>query len=282
MGKRILVSSNCQTDGIAEALKVMLPTHLIEIVAIPPQQKEWDYLIEPLKNGTDVLVSSDPICWSEAFLKEYGQLEVIAIPQLVFPAFYPDIVYAVDPNKKFIRCLDSDYHSAICLWSWKNGIGPENCVKLFTENTFYKSVDDLQAKFKEVKLDFGRFWRTVQRNPPFMFSVNHPNVLAISELSKQVAVKLGTDTSVYMQPIHRMLTDKLDALRWPIYPELGKLFGIPGMYKWKIRKAFYTSLEDYVKGAMKSYDDQKFKGDEINFFSEGYEQFDSILKDLKN
>ena len=290
MSHRVLVSSNCQTETLTEALSIILPDYSFHSVVISAESEgNWDYLTTELNNGADFLVSSDNSCLSKAFSEAHPEINVIGVPKVFFSAFHPDLVYAVNPRQEFIKCLDSDYHSAICLWAWKNKVTPEMTVKLFREEVFFElgylncwdeSVRNLHSRFKDVKLDFGRFWKRMQRSMPFMYSVNHPNTLALAELAKEVAVKISGNESLYDEPAHEMMTERLDALRWPIYPPLASLYGLRGSYKWKIRRLIYCSLQEYVEKALLSYGEQGYGREEISLYTDGYEQFDAKMKAL--
>ncbi len=287
MKKTILVSSNCQTEGIAEALSVMLPEKLIIQAQMLPGHDGLKYLEDVLTENVETLVTSNPLCFTDTFPTLYSNIQVIKVPQITFSAFHPDLVYACAPDGSFIKCLDSTYHSALCLWAWKNNLPWEDTIKLFNKNTFYElgylnsweqSVKDLKNKFASTKLDFNHFWRAVKRSGLFMHSIDHPSIFTLSELTKQIAILLGADQNLLNEPTHRVLSDRLTAVRWPIYPDFGERFGLVGMYKWKIRKKIYCSLEEYTRKAFDSYNSIGFKKDEITFFSDGYESFDKTLR----
>jgi hypothetical protein len=289
--KRIHICSNCQTEGLAEALTVILSDDRISQSQISPLATDRGYLTPILEDGIDVLVTSDNRYWGAELKEEFPALQVVRVPKIVFPAFHPDIIYAVDSEQRRIQCLNADYHSALCLWGWKNGLSPEHTIVLFSERTFYElgylhtwdsSCLALQTRFKEARLDFSTFWRKVKRLGAFMYSSNHPKVEVICEVAKQIAVKLGAAESIYDEPIQDLLTETLDAIRWPIYPPIAHQLGLKGSFQWKIRKDKFLSLEQYVHSAFDSYERTLRGRDEAFFHSDGYEEFNKTLQKLSS
>ncbi len=296
---KLLVSSNCQTEGIAEALKVMLPNYEVAQLQILPSYQDFSYLEETINDGIDVLITSNQNCFNKDFTGKYPNLKIIRIPQIIFSAFHPDLVYATDSpddgNANFIKCLDSNYHSAICLWGWKNNLTVEETIKLYKYDVFFKlgyfnswssSFSELKQKFSLAKLDFTTFWSSIKNTGLFMHSIDHPNIYVLSELSKQIAVSLGAEESLINEPTHRVLSDALTATRWPVYPEIGEHYGLVGMYKWKIRRSIYVSLSDYISNAYNSYDELSLPKEQISFYqisllSDGYLEFDKILRSMR-
>lgn len=289
MEREILVSTNCQTEGIAEAISVMLPNDRIHILNIPESRTNTDYLKVALDKGISVLITSDELCKTDEFKKELGSSKIFFIPKIAFSAFHPDIVYVKNSKGINVRCLDSDYHSAICFWAWKNNLDAEQTVRLFSEKTYVdlgymdnwnESLAHLKERIRGTDIDFNRLWSRIKRRLPFMFSFNHPNIFVLSELAKQIAVKLGADEAIYDQPLHNLLTEKLDAIRWPVYPPIAIKYGIEGMYCWKIRGQKYNSLHDYVSSALDNYNTISSEGEELSFNAIGYDIFDQQMQNI--
>ncbi len=285
--KSVLVSSNCQTDTITEALQVLLPEYDVSSSHIPGNTTNKDYLDVSLQTGVDCLVTSNPICFEREFQDKWHKTNIIKIPTIDFAAFHPDIVYAVDDKNQTVRCLDSDYHSALVLWGWKNDLDADQIVNLFRSEIFYQigyfgawesGVKNLQDRFIACAFDFTAFWRRIKRGEPFMHSINHPKVFVLAELAQQAAQKISGHLSEDHSPIEELLTDQLSAIRWPIYPEIGKLYGVRGMYKWKIRKSKYLSLAEYVTSALESYSSTRLEKNQLNFHSLGYDQLNASLR----
>jgi len=270
---------------------VLLPNDRISQSQTPPLATNRDYLTPILEDTIDVLITSDSRFWSAEIKEQFPGLQVVRIPTIVFPAFHPDIIYAVDAKQRRIQCLNADYHSALCLWGWKNKCSPELTASLFSERTFYElgylhiwdnSCAALQTRFKDARLDFSTFWRRVKRLGAFMYSSNHPKVEVVCEVAKQIAVKLGASESIYDEPIHELLTETLDAIRWPIYPPIAQQLGLKGSFQWKIRKDKYLSLDQYVHAAFDSYERTLHERDEVFFHSDGYDECNQILQKLSS
>ena len=285
MATRVLVTSNCQAYGISSALRMLLPNHIVECSIIPTASEGWIELAK-LIDASDVWVTSDLGPVPSMSSKPLATANVLRLPQFSFSGFHPDMTYAVDGRGAIVKCLSSDYHSQIVLWSWKNGMAVDEAARLFSDDTFCQlgyvgswsgSVLSLRKRFESCDLDFRLLWQHVQRYCPFMHTFNHPKLLVLVEMAKQIAVKLGADTSVWFEPIHEILTDELAGTYWPIYPPIAGRYGITGSYRWKFNSTFFRSLDEYIAFAYKSYSDQKVDRNEILFYGEGYEDLDRIL-----
>lgn len=261
--RNILVSSNCQTAGVALALKAMLPDAAIQVAPLAaPNAKGFEGLAAAA-SAADVWVTSAK---SEPVLALADRSKTIRIPQIEFDAFHPDIIYtrrndgtqATGPGK-------SDYHSYIALWSFRNGLSIDQCEALFNATTFDRigyfgrwsaCIDTLRDLFAPTDISFDEFFRPMVKASPFMHSLNHPAGAAMVQLSRLVARKLSDDAALLNHPFERVLQDTLAiGTIWPIYPEIAARYGTEGGYVWKVgADRFFSSLRAYLEESFRIYE----------------------------
>jgi hypothetical protein len=267
---KILVSSNCQTGGIALCLRTLFRS--AEIQARPITLRDLGTgreVYRGLLSSTDVWVTIG----QEAIASDFPRLIVKKIPTIRFSAFQPDQVRAHSgTTERRIRCLDSNDHSAIVLWSWRRGLTVQEAQKLFNRDVFQAlgylkrwDMDEaaLRESFVACGLDFSRVWNKIKRRGIFMHADTHPKLLLLAEIAKQIAIQLGAGDSIYDEPIHEFLPDALSIEVWPVYPPIANHFGLEGMYRWRFRDRYVNSLPAYIAGAYKSYEDQELDRDNI-------------------
>lgn len=261
--RNILVSSNCQTAGVALALKAMLPR--VSVKAIPlaaPGEKRFDLLSEAVA-ATDMWVTSAK---SDQTLALADRSRTIRIPQIEFDAFHPDIMYARKSDGTQANGPgNSAYHSYVALWSFRNGLSLDQCEAMFSATTFegvgyFDRWDvcskNLRALFASTDLRFDDFFRPMVQASPFMHSLNHPCGGAMVQLSRLIARKLGGNEAVISQPFERVLQDTLAiGTVWPVYPAIAARFGAEGGYVWKVgADTFFSTLRAYLEECYRRYE----------------------------
>lgn len=175
-------------------------------------------------------------------------------PGIVFRGFHPDAIRA-NGSSGTVRPLGG-HQSAIAVWAWRRGLSPAEAAPLFREDVFRDlgyfsmfdlSVQNLEHAFRAAELDFRQFWRAVKRSGVFMHLPNHPRAVAINELARQVAGKLGTPPAALEEPIDRYVPDGLaSGPVWPIYPAIARRLGVAGSYRFKLRDATFGGLPEYL------------------------------------
>jgi hypothetical protein len=226
------------------------------------------------------------LCFAPEFKAKNSEITVVPIPTIEFHSFHPDILYVRSQHGQIVRCLDADYHSAIVFWSWTKELSVQRTIELFNRAVFADlgflncwecEVMRLESTFRATDLPFTSFWRRVKRSGIFMHSVNHPKTIVLAELAKAIAEKIGVSQERLQESTLSLLTDTLDAIRWPVYPNIAERYGDIGMYKWKIRKKKYLSLEEYVYAAFESYNTSGFKPIDLVPMSTEYKTFSALL-----
>jgi hypothetical protein len=270
MKRRILVSSNCQTGGVAAALAAILPGDQIIPFPLPVagDAEGSEKLSETLRIA-DVWVSSGRYEFAEAaelaHLRPKGRM--LKIPEIWFAAFHPDIVYARKVSTG--ELTRPNYNSAIALWAYQHAIDTADAAKLFSERSYRElgyferwnsSVAQLEQRFKPTDVDFSQFFLAVKRGGLFMHSLNHPMPPVLCRLAWQIAMQLGAGASLLERPVS--INDGLLATIWPVYPSIGERLAVIGSYEWKVDGVFYSGVRAYLDFAYASYATQKIRPDD--------------------
>lgn len=262
---RILVSSNCMTAGIALGLKALLPNTVIEVAHITTFNGISKEALNLRLEGFDLWVTGplDP-----EILVAVDRAQVLRIPRIVFNAYHPDIVYALDDKGVIMKgAFGCDYHSALVLWAYRKGLTLAQTIALFRTDVFAKlgyqsnwssALDRLQKIFEATDIDIGGFYPAVLEHAPFMHSHNHPVGAATCLLAKLIAVKITDDASLMKRPIERAVQDTLaTGAIWPIYPGIAEQYGLMGDYLWKFGPdRFVQGVEDFAAASFTAYEAQ--------------------------
>jgi len=283
MKRRILVSSNCQTGGVAAALQVIFSEDQIIPFPLPATLdiKSEIKLIEFLKQ-VDVWVSIG----NYDVIKKINlvkRIQLVRIPRIRFSAFHPDQVYArrISTNELLVP----HYNSAIAIWAYKNNIEMKDAKALFNLKTFEelgyldqwgRSVNQLRQLFNETDLNFLQFFLGIQREGLFMYSINHPKVIALIKLAKLAALKMGAAEDVLEKCID--INDGLNQIIWPLYPGIGESLSLPSSYEWKVgNDQWIMGLESFLGNAFQTYANQKIYPDDIVSVQTNEQLFNRVL-----
>lgn len=281
--RTIIVSSNCQTGGMAAALQEIFWKD--KVLAVPCPNHTDDQILEHLSNA-DIWISSGRVDLVEKCLATNPKLVLYKIPALYFPAFHPDLIYTQKASTNEIIHTPCDYHSAICVWSYKNGLEVADTTALFSTEVYFKlgyfsmwksSVDNLSRLFKNCNLDAGLFLPFIIRQGLFMHSINHPKINALIRLARIIAIKIDADGSILEKDIN--VSDGLTGVVWPVYPEIADFYALPGgSYDWKFSpQKIICGVSDYIEYNFNNYQNQGIKRDDIKFHGRDESVYDRVL-----
>ena len=269
MGIRsVVITGNCTVGGIVEGLATVLPT--LEIRGYPVWELETP---EQIALAAEHIAAAD--AWLRMPLPDNERLdpvararEIIDLPNLVFSAFHQDAVYAVRASGDIFRGI-TDYHSAIGLWAWRNGLAPDVTARLFSPDVMRQltydrywepSVKAMRDDFAASSLSFPAFWARLKRTGVFMHTINHPTAHTLSLFVKAIAVRLGATDSVWDIPAERYMQDFLTHIVWPIYPWVGTSLGVRGDFRWKMDDRVFETVESWLAATWVAYGDHE-RGD---------------------
>ena len=255
---KVVVTSNCQTAGIANGLTMLLPG--ADVSAVPAHDK---YLQEKV-DGADVWVTSSNNAQSDK--------RVVRIPEVHFKAWHPDMCYAVnvETNAAVTGVQNGHYQSALTLWGYTRGLSVDRTAGLFREETYEAlgfmdrwaaEVAQLRARFASSDVAFADFTDAVSLHQPFMHTVNHPRVEVLAALAKCAAANIADDRSLLRVPIERVMVDALGQQSvWSVYPEIAHRYGTTGAYVWRIGASqVVASVREFVELQHAAYAAQGLK-----------------------
>lgn len=285
MSRRILVSSNCQTAGIATALQYIFPKD--EVAPIP---------LSNLSSEDDVrrftATFDDASVWVtagrfEVFEKYYNQrssteLKLVRVPIVTFSAFHPDCTYLQFKDSGAV--LSPHYNSGIVAWSYLQNLDVEDCLRLFNKQVFAElgylcawdaSVRTLQKAFSTSDVDFNLFMPRIKRTGVFMHTINHPKIVALARIAQIAACKMGASPDVLEQEIE--VLDGLAALpNWPVYPEIGDSLAVSSAYLWRLGSGNVT-LSEYIAAVYTAYENLDLKKRGVIFSNGLQATYDRVL-----
>jgi hypothetical protein len=244
--KRIVVSAYCQTGGLAATLQRIFPG--AELHAVPVLDSVRDRRgFAKLIRAADAWVNcqgADGGHWAELAAAN-PRLRYVDVPLIEFRAFHPDMCSAYDARTG--QNCRQKYSSRIGVFAYHAGLAPAAAARLFNEDNFARlgyldcwseSLDLLQERFRRCGLaeHFERFYLRVKRLGQFMHTASHPKAGALVMLARIAALRIGADDSAFDREI--VIPDGLDYLRWPVYPEIASVLGVPSTgYAWKMKQA---------------------------------------------
>ena len=263
MGRRIVVTSNCQTGGLHAALTAMLPQDTVVPLAWLAGEPVG---LRDLLRDADVWVCSAPRALAQGVLGDTGaRAKLISVPPIWFPAFHPDGTQV--PTRTGIE-LDGPagpYHSKIVVWSWAHGFDADTALARFRPETFaalgyldawQPAVDTLRGLFEPTDIDFREWLLPLLRDGVFMLTNNHPRLNALVQMARQIAALLGADASVLRYRWELVLPDGLLATSyvWPLYPGVGESLDLPGGYVWRLPAGELLGLAEFVERSFARYE----------------------------
>ena len=198
--------------------------------------------------------------------------QVVVFPSITFSAFQPDIQYAFVNGVVVKNGLGGEWNSRIVLWAYLNGLTPTETEFLFCEEVFdalgyfdewEKSTESLRASFEICGLDYGRWVRAVQRTGVFMYGINHPMQIGLSQLTLQIAEKVFPHLVRESMDLEKITKDRLSKIVWPVYPEVGSCLGVEGSYHWQSARKD-ADLAEFIRLCFATWDEYQLKNKIFN------------------
>jgi hypothetical protein len=174
------------------------------------------------------------------------------------------------------------------LWAYSNGLSQDETENLFREEVFQalgyfdewdKSAKTLKKSFDTCGFDYGRWIRSVQRTGVFMYGINHPMQIGLSQLAVQIAEKIFPNSHVAIEDLHTFTTDYLSHIVWPVYPEIGDHLGVEGSYHWRVARK-HASLTEFIKLCFSAWDKIELRKLKVNFIPLMTIEDDQLLRSL--
>jgi len=273
-GPRIAVIGNCQSYGVAYAMKLLDPTARVDHYSAVAKSHASIGLLAKTLATYDCVFSQDfpPNIVkggdSQELLRRLNN--VTLFPTISFAAFQPDLIYLLDAaqgNKALVGPL-RPYHSALAVFAFRIGLSLDQANALFNRNVFetvgYFDVWNAAAQefllnAKRYELDLSSDLMNWSRRGVFMYSIVHPKPYVLADIARRLFVKTGL--FVRNDNFDDYAIDDLSRAEiFPVYPEIAEVFGVRGGYLFK-RGNFHISdgvgefltLPEYLSGCYDVY-----------------------------
>lgn len=286
------ILGNCQVGGIADSLEIISNGAAISGILVSNEPEVlFRELSEHFFDSESVLLlheSVKKIISANDSLAKFDRRETISIPTISFAAFHPDIQYAFINGVVVKSGLDSDWNSRVMLWAYSHGLSQTETEHLFREEVYQelgyfdewdRSSESLRKSFSECGFDYGRWIRSVQRIGVFMYGINHPMQIGLSQLAVQIAEKVFPKSHVVIEDLHTFTTDYLSHIVWPVYPEIGDHLGVEGSYHWRVARK-HASLTEFIELCFSSWDRIELRKQKVNFIPSMTIEDDQLLRGM--
>ena len=274
-GPRIAIIGNCQSFGVAYAMKVLDPSATVDHFSMIARARSTMGLFVKTLETYDYVLSHD---FLDGHVRGGGSEELckrlpktMIFPAITFAAFHPDLVYIHDLSRMhgFVCGPIGPYHSAIALFAYRKGLSVEMANALFNENVFDAlgyfdmwndaSRELLDATRDRYGLDLSAELMNWSRRGVFMYSTVHPMSFVLFDLSKKLFEKVGLKprtVNFNYYAIHDLARSEI----FPIYPSIAKRYGAQGGYMFKLQNHHisttvgdFLTLPQYIASCYKIY-----------------------------
>lgn len=273
-GPRIAVIGNCQSFGVAYAMKLIDPTARVEhFSAISRTIADMKLLAKTLSTYDYVFSHEFPA----GHVRGGGSEElcslldkVVLFPAVTFAAFHPDLIYLVDETRGHAATEGpvGPYHSAIAVLAYRRGLSLEEAHALFNHNVYEalgyydvwnEAAEGFLGYAKRFGMDFSSELMNWSRRGVFMYSLVHPKPFVLFDIAKKLFEREGLE----VPPIdfaYYTIDDLSRAEIFPVYPPIAERFGVPGSYIFKLENYHLSStvgefitLPEYLEGSYRTY-----------------------------
>jgi hypothetical protein len=267
MSRQIVVTSTCQTGGIAAALQALLPTDSIIPRPYPLELGE-DELLEQLSRTSVWVYMPKFLCdfmERHDVQRKFPSLRTVNICSLLFWGFHPDLCYLKSRSTgTYIR---QPYNSAIGYWAFKHGLDLDETLPLFNARMYRAlgyfdhwapSAEQLRLRFDEYQsdIDFARYFLSIKRHGNFMHTINHPKPEALVAYARQIAFKIDGAEEVFDRDVD--INDGLNNEIWPLYPEIADALSLPGgSYVWRTGGKYFSGIRSFLEYSYEGYRQDK-------------------------
>lgn len=271
----IAVLGNCQAEGVAACLRLLLPEATVETIPVASLGRRFghlDRLARHLNRADHVFSHFFP----DSFI-EGGGVHALAervprlryFPAILFAGFHPDLVHVGDEGSlRLSRLVASPvgfYHSAIALHAFRSGLSVGATLPLYGEAAFVRlgydrlweeSADFLLRTARDMGFDLDREFALWCRGNPFMHTLNHPRLGVLGDIARRLAREAGYQPLDI--PVEAYASDGLaTGPVWPVLPPVAERCSVSGSTLFKGdgrgRPARLLDLPDFVAESFALY-----------------------------
>jgi hypothetical protein len=266
VGRRIVVSGNCQIGALSATLAAMLPDDVVEPVAYFPEDPASEALNREALRGADVWVNNISRPLHDQII---GDVErpgtILYVPNVRFFGFHPDILHVSFTDGGTLQTgAAGPYNSAIVLAGWKLGLDEDQIVARFTRETcaalgysrfWGQALVELKRRVDLSDLDWGEVYLPLARGTAFMLTDNHPRLDVMVHLARLAGGRLGADPEAVAFPWEQVIPDGLLATSevWPVYPGVAEPLGLRGGHVWRTSAGELLDLRTFVRRSLETY-----------------------------
>lgn len=234
--ERWMVIHNCHTHGLCNSLTVLNSEVSIEPCDISVYKTNAE-IRKSLGDYHHLLVSREV---KQLQLVDFANYSHTEVPTVYFPAYHPDLCYA-SSNGKEISTFTGPYNSIICLLAYQNGLTEEETFVLYQWKTYEAlgyfdqwSVckQKLHADFEDHGYDLAPYFTKWGLHSSFMYSVNHPKMICLFDMSRMITQKMGRPVPKIPPELYPYDNMQAGAV-FAIYPEIAERYGVEGSYFFK-------------------------------------------------
>jgi len=264
----VFVLANCQSVGLAHAIKLMVPGANAVAGRV--------HLIQPANRAVilDKLSRADLILMQE--LRNFGELntdhvkslfpeKTISIPNIYYRDFHPDACY-IGPNAARVTSPIGDYHSAVVLDSFLRGHSEQECAARFNRDEFARlgllpeavnSLAVLEQRDKGLDVPVAPIIRRYQdMKTVFMYTINHPKAMLMKDVAEAALRLAGIKVQDYDPGLayDNLMFGPLLA----VHPFLSQSLGFDvNFQRWKLSGAdgqfHFLGLQEFIAASYKIY-----------------------------
>jgi hypothetical protein len=258
-GPRIAVVGNCQSFGVAYAMKALDPNACVDLYwAIAKSRADVKLLAKTLATYDYVFSHEFPAgCVRGGGSKELKDLldKVILFPVVTFAAFHPDLIYLQDAmGNGHINGPVGPLHSALAVFAFRQSLSLTQANALFNRNVYEAlgyfdmwngaAADFISASKRKFEIDFSEELMNWARRGVFMYSIIHPKPFVLFDVAKKLFSRAGLAIRE-IDKDYFAIDDLARAEIFPVYPPIGELFGVSGSYTFKRSNYQLSSKFDY-------------------------------------
>ncbi len=277
-GPRIAVIGNCQSYGVAYAMKLLDPSATVDhYSALGRPKVSVNFIARTLARYDHVFSHALPPGHLKDGLDELRARagNLVMFPAITFQAFHPDLVYLFDETDvhSHLNGPMGPYHSALGVFAFHKGLSVDEALGLFDRDVFeavgYLGVWDSAARellaYAKENFDIDLSFELLSwsRRGVFMYSTVHPKGFVLFDMAKKVFAKAGLrvrELDFEYYAIHDLARSEI----FPIYPPVAELFGVPGSYVFKAQNHHisagvgrFLNLPRYLSECYKIYQKNK-------------------------
>jgi hypothetical protein len=279
-GPRIAVVGNCQSYGVAYAMKLLAPAATVDHFSAIGKSFATTRLFAKTLDTYDYVFSHE---YEDGHIRDGNIDQLLAafdrvtlFPAITFQAFHPDLIYLLDETHNYAQLHgpQGPYQSALGAFAFRRGLSLEEANALFNENVFeaigYMNVwnDAAQELLGYVSgekfgLDLSFELSTWARRGVFMYSTVHPKSFVLFDVAKKLFAKMGLplrDLEYDYYAIHDLARAEI----CPVYPPIAQRFGAHGGYLFKLQNHHlsngvgrFLNLPQYLAACYKIYETAK-------------------------